>query len=279
MLKRGYFSLLLLFALALVSVLSTGDRGKAPISDSDSDAPLRSPVFEFHDQIPSGIPLAQQVQGLPVAQPAMGMKPGAQSHHVNVFDQPSGSSHATSFRPLPEPGASQSVQSSVWQIRFPPTGEPPILDRSLAGVVAANTYGGTSNHLPPGVFEDASVRSRLMQWSLSLMSDPLREVRFNFARHGVRQLRGEVYHDFIYLYHPISPQDFMWIFPRATVDWSRVIPLVAFRARVPQPHFLRHGNVDIAGVEMVTDIKHLMMDGPLSKGRLVEALDRIERGP
>lgn len=162
-------------------------------------------------------------------------------------------------------------------VTFPPLNKEPVLNRHLAGIMSANAYHAQLSPVPGATFQDVGVRSRLLAWSELAMSYPHLEFDYHFARH---EAHGRAMTSYLYMYRPMSTPDFMYIFPKATVDWSRVTPVVAYRVRVPQRSFLAYGKVEIAGIEMAIDKPSGdSQSGKIAKGPLRTILDVIERPP
>ena len=85
---------------------------------------------------------------------------------------------------------------------------------------------------------------------------------------------------YVYFYRPVPLPDFMYIFPKAVVDWTRVRPVAVYRSRVPQRNFMSYGKVEVAGIEMVIDMKEpSLVSGVVSRTSLRHIFDVIERPP
>lgn len=214
----------------LASVSAVRGPGRVGLADlADYPAPATSEARSHPASPVTGLPLQNFV---------------AQGQPANF---PRGIDVASRLPPARDPGPSRPPGL---RIVFPSQTQAPVLDEHIVGILSANIYRGNIHQISANVLNDQAVRERLVSFSEALFRYPDLQFRRHYARHIDSALQAKTY---MYMYRPISSDSFATLFPQATYDKSRVLPIVAYRTRAPQQDFLSYGRVEIAGVALVVD--------------------------
>lgn len=234
-------------------------------SPPPSESGLHSPSASWPDFV-QGLPASQAI-GIPVEESiaSASAKDGIRGSHA------SGQPFQGSLDRAPtDPGPSSPPGLHV---DFPPGHEAPVVDRHFAGVIAISTYHGSTTPVPRTVLEDPGVRSRLLAYTHWFIEHP----EYEFLHHpDAMQGLANHQHAFSYMYRPLTPKEFGYIFPRANVDWAQVIPVMVLRMRLPQRFPWQYGKLEIAGVEMIQPTQYLQVSNAVAvKEPLWRILARI----
>lgn len=258
---------------AFEAVLAARGAGQFEFVDLTGPSPPSSPSPSLpgdgHSQ-PASDELASPVIGIPFED-----RIASTSHTAGSLALPSlgrpllGHLHQVPVDPSPStpPGL---------HVEFPPQAEPPVLERHFAGALAANVYRGITTAVPARYFEDLNTQTRLRSFSEWLIRHP----QVDFLYHlGSYEWAPNAWRNYVYMYRPITPDQFTYIFPEVVVnDWERVAPVVAYRIQSPQPYPWQYGKLEIAGVELMQPTAYWLRDtGAIARGTLSEIFDRIAR--
>ena len=244
MLLSSICRLILSAAASLISISAAGDRGKGKAIDASETVPnLPSTAFDA---------------------------PSTQAPAFRLFGQ---SIHPSSPN---QNSAVEVSRASGWQVMFPSNG-PPIFDRNLAGLMSANAYRGVTHAVSHEILKDAGIRARLRSWSRGFLERPRNEAFYHTV--SEEEIHRGPTSSFVYFSMPLPVNDFEQIFPGAMVNADAALPVVVYKARVPQQDFLTHGKIEVAGVEMISHIAGAPLNnGIFRKGKLSDIFRIIEKG-
>ncbi len=136
-----------------------------------------------------------------------------------------------------------------WPVTFLEGPSPAAYDHAV-GRMSANVYYSTPYSVPSAYLADPQIRHKLLDYSHWLTSNPNREMFFDPINVVTESRPWERY---LYLHRPMQPIEFASIFPRLQVDYNKALPVIIYRARIPQVNFWRAGKVEIAGVMLMTN--------------------------